>query len=1021
MRKIRMILLLIALLAVISACKPSEDTTRYFTVTFDTGEGGTPIESLEIRNGGKVDKPADPQRDGFHFTGVWMADTFEWNFDVDIVTSDLTLSAMWMELTATPSNIQMDSNPFTSVVTWTQMEADLYDFTVSIKPVNGSNFTIIEGEIEINTSSVMDTVVFTPDSIPTGGYYIVRIDLDNESYMSEELLFGGAGTQSNPYLVSKVADVITILENPSYLDQHFLQVSDVLTTLSNPLEINNQRRVEFSGVYDGQNYSLSFTGNGGLFHQIAEAGVVKNLVIDSTTQVYAAQENNYPIGVIANSNQGLIENIRSRALIEDSHLQGGLEVFNGTVDTSDHSTGAGGIVGINRAEGIIREVTISGAGSVKAGRGIGGVSAYNFGLIEEAIVTATLPAGNQANSGNSSNTYSYGGGIAGFNFGTITKSTVSGRVFAQSAYSAAGTGNEGKNVAFGGIAGYNEGTISESSFARTLSAKEFIDKSRSSELQDAANNLGVASIHGDLYVGGIAGINAGLITDTYVGGALIAARDFVGGVAGLTLGSGNITNTYVFAEVAIKDNGGVKLTTPNAKTTLTTYEIAPSGYDANTVLYKRLLNSVTDNVWNPGDLESPKLPEFNAADLEKVGDKFTASGVLSWQQGSVTGVNIALESLVLAFGSTATLEYTISPSSAPDVFTTWTSSDPLIVEVIGEGIIKGVGAGTATVTVTTRDGGYTDKIEVTVEDYIRIDTVTVTSPEFDLPQANTATDRPDIEIGTLITFAIELTPENAAYQNYTLTSSNSRAVVEGNQVTFVAGSGPGNVSITVHFEDASVASLEYRFRTVVPETEGTPISEVLVTTDSITLPNVNDSTDRKDIEVGTVFILDIEILPGNASNKNYTVVSSQTGRATVNDSTVTVIGTGNFSIRLQFEDASVGNAGVLEYRFAGVAATTETTASVTSPEVTLGAANIVADKVMIAVGTTLTFNVTFDPTNPVNTNYAISTSNGRAIVNENGTVTFNLSSGAGNVSITFTFEDPTIAAVTYYFTTTIEE
>ncbi|QWB96221.1 hypothetical protein KHQ89_01900 [Mycoplasmatota bacterium] len=126
-------------------------------------------------------------------------------------------------------------------------------------------------------------------------------------------------------------------------------------------------------------------------------------------------------------------------------------------------------------------------------------------------------------------------------------SQVSGRVFAQSAYSTSGDGNEGKNIAIGGITGYNEGTISLSSFARSMSSKEFIDKSMATALDDSANNLGVASIHGDLYVGGITGINAGTITDTYVGGALIGGRDYVGGVAGLTLDGGEISQTYVFA------------------------------------------------------------------------------------------------------------------------------------------------------------------------------------------------------------------------------------------------------------------------------------------------------------------------------------------------------------------------------------------------------------------------------------------------------------------------------------------
>ncbi len=735
-------------------------------------------------------------------------------------------------------------------------------------------------------------------------------------------------------------------------------------------------------------------------------------MIDSTTQLYAQESNVYPIGAVADNNYGLIDNINSRALLEDSHLQGALEVFT-EVDSDNHTTGAGGIAGKNHTTGIISNVTVGGAGAVKAGRGIGGVVAYNFGLIEHASVSATLPAGNQANSANSSNTYSYAGGIVGFNFGTIQFTSVSGRVFAQSAYAPAGDGNEGKNVGFGGIAGYNEGLIKESSFARSLAAKEFIDKSRASELQDAANNLGVASIHGDLYIGGIAGINAGEIDSSYVGGAIIGGRDFVGGVSGLTLTGSNIHHTYVFAEIAIKDNGGNKVTTPNNKTTVTTYQIAPNGFDAASTLFKALFNSETDQTWVPGDVASPKLPVFNQEDLTKVGNKFSSAGTLLWQQGAVTGVNIILDNLVLPFGSTMDIEFSVTPTNAPDLYTIWTSSDDGVVAIIGEGKVQGIGVGTATITVTTRDGGHTDAITITVDDYIHVDEALVTA-EIELPEPNNATVRSDIEIGTILNFEVVILPEDAEYKGYVISSSNSRAIVTGNQVEFVTGNtGPGNVSIIVSFEDASLGALEYRFKTIPAPVEGVPISEVLVTAGEYVLPSVNNSNDRQEIETGESFILSVEILPNNASNKNYTIESSQPGRATVTDHTVNVIGTGNFSIKLTFEDTTVGNGGVLEYRFLGVLPevpeedTPIENVVVTTDTVTLPEPNNQSDRPEVTIGTVMVITIEILPENATNQNYTITVSNSRAQVSGN-TVTFVTGSGAGNVSVVITFEDTSI-------------
>lgn len=1004
----------------LAACKDPVVEQITHTITFET-DGGTTIASQEVTEGGLVTKPEDPEKTGYVFDGTWMNDTVEWNFDVDIVTEDITLTAGWILVSSTPTNIVMTDDLFSSNITWTQTDAALQTFTVYVKEETG-DFTELTGSVSVESGAILDTVVFTPTEA-LGGYYYVKVSTGLDEATSEELLlFGGAGTESNPYLTSEVSDIISILEDSTLLDKYFLQVNDILSTLEDPLEINNARQVTFAGIYDGGGYALSFGGNGGLFHEIAEGGVVQNLVIDETTQISASETNLYSIGVIANTNNGIIENISTRGKVVNERLQGELPVFDGTVDTTDLTTGAGAIVGVNGDTGVIQDVNVSGSGLVKAGRGIGGVSAYNFGTIRRAKVTATLAAGNQANSGKSSNTYSFAGGISGFNFGTIEESVVNGRVFAQSAYSTTGDGNEGKNVAIGGITGYNAGTISETSFARNLDMKEFIDKTRAEELEDSANNLGVASVHGDLYVGGITGINAGTITNVYVGGALIGGRDFIGGIAGLTQGTGSIANAYVFAEIAVKDEGGVKITTANDKTTLTTYDIAPSGFDVATTLFKRLLNSATDNTWVPGDLEQPKLPDFTASDLDKVGTHFATSGLLIWQSGQVTGVDISLNSIVVTHGSTTSVDFAVTPSNAPDTYTTWTTSDDSIVEIVGEGLIKGVGAGTATVTVTTRDGGYTDTINVTVEDYIKIDSVTVTADVLTMPEANNADIRPDVEIGTVMTISVDILPTTAEYQNYTITSSNSRAEVDGHTVTFVYGAtGPGRVSIYVTFEDSSIGELNFRFNTVEAATD-TPIESVTVTADEFTLPTPNDDTDRMEILIGSTATINVtDIVPTNATNQNYTITTSNS-RAEVTDNVVTFVygntGPGSVSILVTFEDPAIGE---LNYRFTTVEAAPDTpieSVTVTADEFTLPVANDDTDRMEILIGSTATINVTdILPVNATNQNYTITTSNSRAEVTDNVVTFVYGNTGPGNVSIYVTFEDPAIGELNYRFTT----
>lgn len=65
---------------------------------------------------------------------------------------------------------------------------------------------------------------------------------------------------------------------------------------------------------------------------------------------------------------------------------------------------------------------------------------------------------------------------------------------------------------------------------------------------------------------------------------------------------------------------------------------------------------------------------------------------------------------------------TILPYNAANKNVTWESSDPDVATVINDGgvygKVTGISTGTATITVTTDDGGFTDTCTVTVSDYI---------------------------------------------------------------------------------------------------------------------------------------------------------------------------------------------------------------------------------------------------------------------------------------------------------------
>ena len=81
---------------------------------------------------------------------------------------------------------------------------------------------------------------------------------------------------------------------------------------------------------------------------------------------------------------------------------------------------------------------------------------------------------------------------------------------------------------------------------------------------------------------------------------------------------------------------------------------------------------------------------------------------------AVTGVQMSSSTLNLTTGSTATLVATVRPTNAANKSVTWSSSNSNVASVNSSGTVTGIAAGTATITVTTVDGGYTATCTVTV-------------------------------------------------------------------------------------------------------------------------------------------------------------------------------------------------------------------------------------------------------------------------------------------------------------------
>ena len=111
----------------------TEAPSNLHTVTFNSN-GGTPIHSVEIRDGQKVAEPTAPTRDN-HIFSHWENNGRHWMFTAKSVTEDITLSAVWIpadDLFKT----EPTENPEEILISGFKIQKSIYNLVVP-KTING--------------------------------------------------------------------------------------------------------------------------------------------------------------------------------------------------------------------------------------------------------------------------------------------------------------------------------------------------------------------------------------------------------------------------------------------------------------------------------------------------------------------------------------------------------------------------------------------------------------------------------------------------------------------------------------------------------------------------------------------------------------------------------------------------------------------------------------------------------------------------------------------------------------------
>ena len=397
------------------------------------------------------------------------------------------------------------------------------------------------------------------------------------------------------------------------------------------------------------------------------------------------------------------------------------------------------------------------------------------------------------------------------------------------------------------------------------------------------------------------------------------------------------------------------LTLVEGETKVLTAEIAPADAENQSVTWSTSDKSVV--TVEDGTVTAIKAGEatVTATANDKGSVKAECKVTVTAAKVAVTGVSLDKTTLTVAAGGNAKLTATVAPANATNKRVTWSSSDEAIATVDSEGKVTANAAGTATITVTTKDGNKTAECKVTVG----------------IPVTGVSLDKTTLTVaaGGNAKLTATVAPANATNKSVTWSSSNQAIATvdsEGN----VTVKSAGTATITVTTKDGGK----------------TATCTVTVTAAKVAVTGVSLNHTSLTVAAGGNAKLTATVAPTNATNKSVTWSSSDEAIATVDsEGNVTVKSAGTATITVTTKDG-------------GKTATCTVTVGIPVTGVSLKWTSLTLTK-----GKSAKLKAKVAPANATNKNVTWSSSDGAiATVDSEGNVTAN---AAGTATITVTTAD----------------